>query len=99
MRGRKNGLISALKAKAVAAHLTAEQVDTFERLYRGAKSQAEQDEVTRALDLQINGWKTGTDAYSRVLQAADDIGELNDDDDDSPSMKAALARSQVSFIR
>lgn len=98
MRGRKNSLIGALKARAQGDKLTPEQVDTFERLYRGAKSEAEQDEVTRALVLQIEGWKTGTDAYSRILQAEADLDGLGDDDD-SPAMKAALARSQVSFIR
>src|SRR5271167_2828751 len=99
MRGRKNSLIVALHARARISNLTPEQVDTFERLYRGAKSLAEQDEVTRALDLQTEGWKTGTDAYSRILQAESDLDELGDDDGFTPAMKAALARSQVSFVR
>jgi hypothetical protein len=95
-RERKNILIVSLKAKALAHRLSPEQVATFEQMYRSAKSQVEQDEVTRALDFQMNGWKTGTDAYSRILQAESDLDQLGDDDD-SPSMKAALARSQVSF--
>jgi hypothetical protein len=75
-------LITSLKAKALAHKLTPEQVDTFERLYRRARTTEEQDEVTRALDLSIHGWKTNSDAFSRVLQAASNIGELADTDDD-----------------
>ena len=81
LRSRKRSLIVALKAKAVAYGFTPEQVDTFERLYRGARSEREQDEITRALDLQANGWRTANDSFSRVLQAASGIGTLGDDDD------------------
>jgi hypothetical protein len=99
LRARKNSLIVALKAKAlVNDRLTPEKVQAFEAMYRAARSEGEQDEVTRALDLQAHGWKTGSDAYSRVLQAASDIGELGDDDDeDTPEMKAHLARARVSL--
>jgi hypothetical protein len=101
LRSRKNTLITALKAKALAANLSPAQVETFDRMYRAARSEAEQDEVSRALDIQMNGWKTATDGFSRVLQAADGIGELGDEaeDDDTPAMKEALARSRVSFVR
>ena len=100
LRARKNSLIMALKARALAYKLTPEQVDTFDRMYRAARNQAEQDEVTRALDLQMNGWKTATDAFSRVLQAASDIGDLGDeDDDDTPEMKLHIERARVSLGR
>ena len=102
LRARKRDLITSLHAKAIAYGFGPDQVDTFERLYRGARTEEEQNEITRALDFQTNGWKTGSDAFSRVLQAASDIGELGDepdDDEDSPAMKAALERSQVTFRR
>jgi hypothetical protein len=96
LRARKNALIAALKARAIAHHLTPEQVDTFERMYRIARTHTEQDEVSRALDFQVNGWKTGTDAFSRVLQAASDLDEFRDpDEEDPPGLKAALLRSQI----
>jgi len=81
-RVRKTWLITALKAKALAHKLTSEQVETFELLYRRARTPQEQDEVTRALDLQIHGWKTNTDAFSRVLQSASNMGELADDEEE-----------------
>jgi hypothetical protein len=99
-RVRKRDLVAALKAKAIAHGLTAEQVDTFERLYRGARTPEAQNEITRALELQFDGWRTANDSFSRVLQAASGIGELGDDDDeDPPKLKAALARSKVSVGR
>jgi hypothetical protein len=97
-RVRKNGLVMSLKAKALAYGLTSEQVDTFERLYRGARTPEAQDEITRALDLQSNGWRSANDSFSRVLQAASGIGVFGDDDDedsDPPALTAALERSRV----
>jgi hypothetical protein len=96
IRARKNGLIFALKAKAMAHHLDPEVTAKFESMYRSARTQPEQDQVTRALDEQIHGWKTGTDAYSRLLQAESGIDALSDDD--PPSLTAHLARCQVTFI-
>jgi hypothetical protein len=96
IRTRKNTLISALKMRALASKMTPEQVATFEQMYRRARSPEEQDEVTKVIDVHLNGWKTGTDAWSRILQAEDGRDFLSDDDDeDSPALKAALARSQV----
>lgn len=98
LRARKNALLGALKARALAYHLTPEQVDTFTRLYQAARTPEGQDEVSRALDLQINGWKTGTDAYSRILRAQANLDDLADEDEDdfTESHKEALARSRVS---
>ncbi len=99
-RARKNSLIAALKAKALAYNLPADQVEMFERLYRGARTQTDQDQVTRVLDEHLNGWRTRSDAFSRVLQAASNIGELADDDDeDPPELKAHLERARVSLRR
>lgn len=91
-RVRKYTMIASLRLKALAYKLTPEQVDTFERMYRRARNEAEQDEVTRAVNVQIDGWKTATNAFARVLQNASDLGELADDED-PPEMKAVLARA------
>ena len=93
LRTRKNTLLLALKARALAVQMPKEQVETFERMYRACRTTAEQDEVSKALDTHMNGWKTGTDAWSRILQ--DDFLSDEDDDEDPPALKAALARSQV----
>lgn len=99
-RARKNSLIAALKAKALAYQFTPEQTATFERLYRAARTQTEQDQVTKAIEVQANGWRTGTDGFSRVLQAASDIGELGEDEDeDDPAFKAILERTKVTMRR
>jgi hypothetical protein len=96
IRDRKNHLILVLKARALGGKLTTEHVATFERMYRGARSEAEQDEVTKALDTHMNGWKTDTSAWSVLLRSGEDGGFLSDDEDeDPPALKAALARSQV----
>ena len=96
IRTRKNTLIAALKVRALAAKMTPEQVTTFEQMYRRARSPEEQDQVLKALDVHLNGWKDGTDAWSRILQAENDQDFLSDDEDeDPPALKAALARSQV----
>lgn len=96
IRDRKNLLIMGLKARALGGKLTPEHVATFEGMYRRARSNAEQDEVSKALDAHLNGWKTGTDAWSVLLQSGEDDSFLADDEDeDPPALKAALARSQV----
>lgn len=93
LRTRKNTLLCALKARALAVQMPKEQVETFERMYRACRTEAEQEQVSKALDTHMNGWKTGTDAWSRILQ--DDFLSDDDEDEDPPALKAALARSQV----
>jgi hypothetical protein len=97
IRARKNSLIAGLKVRALAVQMPKEQVDTFELMFRRARSEDEQNEVSKALDAHMNGWKTGTDAWSRILQASNDTDFLSgaDEDEDPPGLKAALARSQV----
>jgi hypothetical protein len=46
-------------------------------MYQRARSLGEQDQVKAALDHRIDGWKTDTDRYSRVLQ---NIAEARDKD-------------------
>lgn len=102
IRQRKNHLILVLAAHVKGGALTAEQAQTFEGMYRAAKTQDEQDQVTAAVKVQMDGWKTEPDRHSRVLR---DVFEMEsrfadeDLDDDPPALKAALARSQVSFLR
>jgi len=97
LRVRKNALVTSLKAKALVYGLTPEQVDTFSRLYQGARTEEAQNEITRALDFQLNGWETAHDSFSRVLQTASGIGVLGEDeeDEDPPKLREALERSRV----
>lgn len=57
--------------------LNKEEADGFRALYQKARSLAEQDQIKAALDHRFDGWKTGTDRYSRVLQ---NIAEARDSD-------------------
>ncbi len=103
IRQRKNQLIMALKGKALGGALDEQQVAAFELLYRRAKTEADQDQVTATLTAVMHGWKSSSDAYSTLRQVSAGIGFLSDEDDDeeedSPAMKAALARSQITFLK
>ena len=80
-----------MKIRAKAAKLTDEQTAAFELMYRRARSAEEQDQVTRAFDIRIDGWQTGKDAMAIVRR-----GFLEDDEDeDPPALTAALARCRV----
>lgn len=96
IRDRKQTLIGALRLKARVAGLTEEQTSGFELMYRRSVTQGEQDQVTQAFDTFVNGWKTSSNAMAKVRR-----GFLDDDDEDEdpPSLRAALARSGVSFLR
>ena len=95
LRQRKNQLILVLKGYAFGGKLTDEDVAKFESMYRQARSLLEQDRVTEALHKHLTGWMTGTDAYSRIRQAAADLDDF--EDDDPPALKEALAKSQITF--
>ena len=101
IQDRKNHLISVLKVKKLAYRMTDEQVAGFELMYRRARTEAEQDQVSVAVEAFVNGWKTDTDAFSRLLRDVNDFGEDAPigEDDDPPSMKAVLAQSRVTFPR
>ncbi len=102
IRQRKNALILALQTKKIAHKLTDEQVARFEVMYRRAKTEAEQDQVTAAIESFTSGWKENSDAYSRLLRDVNDFGDdpvLGEEDEDPPALKAALERSRVTFVR
>ena len=100
VRQRKNHLILALKGYAFGGKLSQEQVAKFELRYRQARTGQEQDTVTADLHKTLTGWVTGTDAYSRLRQAANDMDFLCDaDEPDSPALREALARSQITFLK
>jgi hypothetical protein len=99
LRRRKNALVTSLRAKALVYALTPEQVDTFERLYQGARTPEAQDEITRALDFQSNGGETANDSFARVLQNASGFGPLGDEEEDPPELRAALDRAGMTFRR
>ena len=97
---RKNTLILALRGHALGGKLSPGQVAGFELRYRQAVNETDQDAVTADLKKLLDGWKTGTDAYSWLLRNASDLEDtFNDDNDDPPALKAALAESQISFLK
>jgi hypothetical protein len=93
IRTRKQRLINVLKARTLGSRLTPAQIAQLELMYRRASSIEEQDQVTKALDNVLNGWRTGTDAYSLLLQDDDPF----EDDDLSPSLQTALDKTQADF--
>lgn len=102
-RDRKNQLLIALKAKAIGHKLPPEQTARFELMFRRAKTEAEQDQVSAALDAFLNGWKKEDDTYSRLLRDVNDFGDDapigGEDEEDPPALKEALARSRITFLR
>lgn len=100
---RKNLLITALRAKRLAYRIPDEHVARFELMYRQSRTEAEQDQVTGVLESFLNGWKTAPDVFSRLLRNASDFGEDTpigeDEDEDPPALREALARSRVTFQR
>lgn len=77
LRKRKNNYVTAVAAYERSGLLNKEEAEGFRALYRRARSLEEQDQVKAALSHRIDGWKTGTDRYSRVLQ---NIAEARDKD-------------------
>ena len=102
-RDRKNQLILALKAKAIGHKMPKEHAERFELMFRRAKTEAEQDQVSAALDAFLNGWKKESDSFSRLLRDVNDFGDDapigEAEDEDPPALKEALARSRVTFLR
>jgi hypothetical protein len=108
IRARKNALVVLVKTHLLARRLTAEEASGFELMYRRARSEREQDEVTKALHFVLEGWKDagaggaagGAFAHLQRLRAGIDLYSAKDDeDDDPPGLKAALARSRVDLRR
>lgn len=109
IRARKNALIVVVKTYLLARRLTAEEASGFELMYRRARTEEEQDKVTKALHFVLDGWKDagaggaagGAFAHLQRLRAGIDLYSTKDDDedDDPPALKAALARSRVDLRR
>jgi hypothetical protein len=102
VRARKNALIISLKTHLLARKLTKEEADGFELMYRRCRTEAEQDQITAALRHHLDGWKDagkggasgGAYAHLQRLRAGIDLYS-EDEDDDPPALKEALARSRV----
>ncbi len=102
IRARKNNLIVALKAFVLGGKLTQQEGDKFEEMYRRCRTEAEQDQVSAAMHHAMDGWKEagnggaagGVYGHLRRLKAGIDL-YTEDDDDDPPALKEALARARV----
>ena len=106
VRARKNSLITTLKTYLIAGRITKEHFEGFELMYRRCRTEAEQDEVTKAVHHHLEGWKDagkggaagGAYAHLQRLRAGIDLySEPEDEDDDPPALKEALARSRVNL--
>lgn len=93
-RRRKNLLIDVLKFRGMTTSMKPEEVAHFEVMYRRARTQDEQDQVTAALRHFIDGWRESDDDFSRLLRSAFEMDEL-DDDDLPASLKSAIQRASV----
>lgn len=92
LRHRKSTLQTALLGYEKAGYLDAQQAEGFRLMYARARTEAEQDQVTAAVKHQIDGWKTSNDRLSKILRAS--LGD-DDEDEDPPALKEALARARV----
>ena len=77
LRKRKNSHIAAVALYEKAGLLDKEAADGFRALYARARTLEEQDQIKAAIDHRIDGWKVGTDRYSRVRQ---NIAKAQDED-------------------
>ena len=96
IRARKNLLITVLKARAIGSKMQPEVVSQFELMYRRARTEKEQDQVTGALMHFIQGWKESDEDFARILRTATEYEDLFEDTDDylPPSIAAALGSIQ-----
>jgi hypothetical protein len=98
IRNRKNLLITVMRARALAAKMQPQEVAGFELMYRRARTEKEQDQVTAAIKHFIHGWKDAGDDFSRLLRTAtefDDFLEDADSDGLPASIAAALGRADL----
>ncbi len=104
IRARKNHLISALKAYRLGRKISAEEAAGFELMYRRCRTEEEQDQVTKAVHHAMDGWKDpgsgaagGVFDHLRRLRAGIDLySEDEEEEEDSPALKAAIARARQS---
>lgn len=106
IRARKNALIITLKTYLLTRKLRKEEADAFELMYRRARTTQEQDEVTKALHHHLEGWKDagkgaagGAYAHLQRLRAGIDLYSEEEEDEDPPALKEALARARVDVRR
>ena len=71
-----------MKIRARAAKFSSERVSAFELLYRRARNDTEQDQVTKAFDDAIDGWKRSTDGLALVRRGF--LDDMDDDDEELP---------------
>lgn len=76
-----------------------EEVAQFEVMYRRARTQEEQDQVSAALRHFIDGWRESDDAFSKLLKTAFDLDDRLDDDALPPALEAAIQRARVDLSR
>ena len=77
---RKNNLICSIKLQGKAARLEPERLSQFEEMLRRAKTFVDQDQVMKAFEEVINGWKHGNSIYDRLLQRR--AGLRDDEEED-----------------
>jgi hypothetical protein len=60
-------------------------------MYARARTEEEQDQVTKAVHHQIDGWRTGGGRFAKVRQMLHE----DEEDEDPPSLKAVIAKFGV----
>lgn len=90
LRQRKTLLISVLHAHQKGKLLDEEQVETFRLMYARCRTAEEQDEVTKVVRAQFDGWRDENDRFSKILQMAHE-----EEEDDPPALKEVLSRAKV----
>jgi len=98
-RKRKNLLIDVLRFRGLTTRMKPEEVAQFEVMYRRARTQEEQDQVSAALRHFIDGWRESDDAFSKLLKTAFDLDDHLDDDALPPALEAAIQRASVDLSR
>lgn len=98
-RARKNLLIDVLRFRGMTTNMKPDEVARFEVMYRRARTQEEQDQVTAALRHFIDGWRGSDDDFSRLLRSAFDVEDVLEDDRLPPALEAAIQRSSVDLSK
>jgi hypothetical protein len=92
LRLRKRTFHLAIDGYVKCRALTEEQGTVFRAMYTRCRSPEEQEQVRKAVQEQLVGWKTGDTTWDRLLQNLDE-----DDEDELPATAAALANTR-SFL-
>lgn len=94
IRHQKQRYYALVATHILGGGLTTGQGETFKNMYRKCRSSLELDQVTKAMHDVLDGWRTGTDLCSRLLQEA-----YAEPDEDPPALREALVHSQVTFLK